>query len=130
MNLKEVVPKDKSDVEFINELAKHDIQEVKSVVPELLTWLQDYNWPAAEHVADYLAKYSNDIEDEILSVLKGSDDVWKYWVVFTLVLHSKVEPNEAIMEEVRRIANTPTASEKVEEVDEIAQEAITKYNNA
>lgn len=122
-----MIPKDKADVEFITELSKHDIKETKEIVPELLKWLQDFNWPVAEHVADYLSKYSNDIDDDIISVLNGSDGVWKYWIVFTLVLHSEVIPNEKIMKEVERIAYSPTTSEKEEEIDEIALEAIEKY---
>ncbi len=129
MTLKKVIPKDKSDVNFIHELSKYDIKEVKEVVPELLTWLQDYNWPVAKYMAGYLSNFSNEVSNEILAILKGNDDIWKYWIVFTLVLHSKVTPNKAIMKEVKRLAHKPTKSEKHEEVDEIAREAIAKYKD-
>ena len=129
MDLKKIVPQDKSDIQFITELSKYNIKEVKEIVPELLTWLQDYNWPPAEHVGNYLSKFTNEIDEQIISILKGNDDIWKYWVISTLVLHSDVIPNEHILEEVKRIADTPTLSEKEEEVDEIAQEAIEKYKN-
>ncbi|MET1260682.1 DUF5071 domain-containing protein [Flagellimonas sp. DF-77] len=127
MKIKNIVPKDKADVEFINGLCKYGIDEVREVVPTLLASLQDGNWPCAGPVADYLAKHTNEIYKEILNVLRGNDETWKYWVVKFLVLHSEVIPNSKIMQVVERIAYSPTKPEKIEEVDEIALEVIDKY---
>ena len=111
----------------MDELAGKEIHEVKAIVPELLVWLQDGNWPVAGPITDFLSKHTNEIEPHIVDVLRGSDDVWKYWVMLLLILHSESRPSVTIIDEVSRISNLPTASEKTEGLDEIAQEILEKY---
>lgn len=127
MDFEKLTPKDKTDIDFIEELLKYDISEIKEIVPQLLCSIQDGNWPCADPMADYLSKYTNEIEEELFVIIRGKDDTWKYWAVFFLVLNSKVVPSKKLMEEMERLAYAPSKSEELEEVNEIALKAIDKY---
>lgn len=124
-NVKDLIPKDKHDLETAIQLKNYSYQELKEIIPNLLEWLQDINWPVAKPVSDYLQSIHNEITDELLLVLKSDDGAWKYWIVtfFGLVIE-----NSLIQKEILRIAHFPTKNEKIEEVDLIALEIVERRN--
>ncbi len=121
--IRDLVPKHKHDIETAEKLNQYSIEEIRSIVPALLEWLQDANWPVAYPVKLYLAKHVKHIQDEILEVFKTDDALWKYWV---LLLLGKGIDDERLIDEIKRIAVAPTNSEKEEEVDQMARELITE----
>jgi hypothetical protein len=124
MNIQQLIPKDKSDIATANKLFGYSYDEIKPIVPELLTWIQDMNWPVAGPVSNYLASISEHLTGDILEILRGTDDVWKYWTLRIFCLRDNKLLNERLKEEIKRIATNPTKGEKTEEVDEIAREII------
>lgn len=58
---------------------------VKNVIPELLVWLQDMNWPGAEIIAELLLSADNGVIKHVKEILLTDDDIWKYWVLERLV---------------------------------------------
>jgi len=46
-------------LETAEKLSGYSYDEIKPIVPELLTWIQDMNWPVARPVADYLGQSQN-----------------------------------------------------------------------
>jgi len=124
MELKELIPKDKGDVETANRLKNYSYQEIKTIVPELLEWIQDLNWPVAGPVADYLESISEYLTEEIIEILRGNDEMWKYWCVFIFGIHATKTIDPKLMQEFLRIANKPTEQEILAEVYELAQELI------
>ena len=81
--IKTPAPKDKHDMDFdkITDFYWYNYQELKPIIPELLVWLQDYNWPVAKPIARHLQKILPDILPELIPILKGSDGIWKYWIL-------------------------------------------------
>lgn len=121
MNLNELIPKDKGDFLAVYKLEDYTYEEVKSIVPELMTWLQDINWPIAGVMADNLLRYQDDIEDEIMFVLNTNDEVWKYWVISVFGNSTK---SIKVQERILQIATSPTQNEINEEVNLVAIEVI------
>lgn len=124
VDMKQIIPKDKLDLEAVANLETCSISEIKNDVLKLLEWLQDMNWPVAGPICDYFAPFVNNIDDEIIYILRTNDDVWKYWIINSLVGSSGVIPNDKIVKEITRIAKNPTDGEKGEGVQEAAIELL------
>ena len=119
--LDDLVPKNKFDIETAEKLNEYSIDEVRPIVPDLLEWLQDANWPVAYPVKLYLEKHVKHIQEEILEVFKTDDTLWKYWV---LSLLGEGIDDERLIAEIKRIALAPTHLEKEVEVDQVANELM------
>ena len=123
MNIQNLIPKDKHDIERAKNLKNYSYSEISSIIPQLLQWIQDINWPVAKPVSEYLISINENISPEILDILKTNDEVWKYW---TISIFGRVTNDKLIRTEIIRIARNPTKSEIAEEVNEIANDVIQK----
>lgn len=121
IKIQDLIPKDKHDIQRAENLKNYSYSELKPILPELLEWLQDLNWPVAKPVSEYLESITENISLEILDVLKTNDAVWKYWIVS---IFGKITNNQFVRNEIIRIATNPTKGEIIEEVDKIAKEII------
>lgn len=121
MNLNELIPKDKGDLLPAYRLEDYTYEEIKSIIPQLIEWLQDMNWPVAGILAENLLRYQDDIEDEIMFVLNTNDEIWKYWVISVFGNSTK---SKKIQERINQIATSPTQNEINEEVNIVAIEII------
>lgn len=117
MDIKDLIPKDKFDIETAKKLSNYSINEVQPIIPELLEWLQDGNWPVSKPIADHLIPFTQDISLEILQILKSNDGMWKYWI---LLIFGKTIKNEIVINEIKRIAINPTDDEINDGVNDIA----------
>jgi hypothetical protein len=122
------IPKDKEDLDFVNELQSMKIEEIKDDIPRLLEWIQDGNWPQAPYIYNYLIPYVNNIEEEIINILRSDDEMWKYWLITGLLYHSKFTPSVSIMAELKKLSTNPSDDEKEAEVDISALDVISKFN--
>ena len=48
--VKNLVPKNKFDFSGMEELMKLSDEEIEPVIPELLAWMKDMNWPVAKEM--------------------------------------------------------------------------------
>jgi len=122
MNIKDLIPKDKFDQKTVDELKKLSFEQLKPIIPELLEWLQDMNWPVAKPIADILEPFANRITPEIINILKTNDGMWKYWILCTL---ARKTTDILLLAEIERIARFPSRDE-IE--DEVNFEAISILN--
>ncbi|MEM8890995.1 MAG: DUF5071 domain-containing protein [Bacteroidota bacterium] len=122
MEIRKLIPKDKGDVETAQKLFSYTYEEIRPIVPDLLEWIQDMNWPVAGPVSEYLESISEHFPEEILAILQGDDDIWKYWCIHVFGLWSKKEIHPVLLKEIKRIAESPTEGEIREEVQEVALE--------
>ncbi|TPG41554.1 DUF5071 domain-containing protein [Flavobacterium pectinovorum] len=123
MNIKTLIPKDKFDFETVEKLKNYSFEEIEPIIPDLLKWLQDINWPISRPIAEFLIPFSEKISSEILKILKSEDQVWKYWI---LIIFGEIIKDKMVLHEIKRIAKDPTKDEIDEEVFEIAKEIINK----
>ena len=126
--INDLIPKDKFDTSSIDVLMTLNDDAIEPLIPKLLIWIQDMNWPVAPHVIKVLAKHCKVTEKYILSLLKPEqkDDIWKYNIIRYLLYEWPSFPDdELITSEIIRISERPTEGEKEELVDE----AALKYLN-
>jgi hypothetical protein len=128
MDNKNLIPKGKEDSNFINVLKMKSISEIRDLIPQLLEWMQDGNWPQAPLIADYFSPHINEIQEELISILKSNDVMWKYWILQSLILHSEITPDQKILLEVKNVYLNATPHDKEAEVDVIAMEILKKYH--
>jgi hypothetical protein len=121
-----LLPRHKQDFERANAVVAMGYPAVAGVLPELMTWLQDYNWPIARIIAPFLASIGRPVLPEIRRVLDSTDDIWKYWVLTYVVEELEADVIAELRPELQRLALRPTPGEVEEEVDQKAQELLDR----
>jgi hypothetical protein len=116
MDVRKLIPRNKHDHEVINDLQKLSFEQLKPIIPDLLIWLQDMNWPIASSIADILSPYIDRITPEIIEILKTDDGMWKFWILN----FAKTTTDPLLLSEIERIAKFPTRNEIEDEVNLIA----------
>ena len=125
--MNDLIPKNKFDIDFIKRLRGSDINKIWPIVPALLEWLQDANWPVAEFIIEYFSPYVNDIKKDIITILRSEDEMWKYWVMLCLIFNFPGHLDNDILTAVRHLRDNSTNLEKEAGVDELAEEILEKF---
>lgn len=120
----EDLPRNKHDFERVSRLKKMDRTELLPLLPGLMEWIQDMNWPIAEEVAELLLTFPNEIVPLIKEVLATNDNVWKYWCLEMLVKRLPIELRKSFKGDLINLIERPTSGEKLEELDETAYEIL------
>ena len=130
--IRTLVPKDEHDMDFdkITDFYWYDYQELKPIIPELLVWLQDYNWPVAKPIARHLQKMLPDILPELVPILKGNDGIWKHWILQIFFIETKSEYWKNIQGTIEQLAFRPSKNDKKEEVNLLAVEILNNYERS
>jgi hypothetical protein len=127
MTIYDLVLTHKFDTMTTDKLWNFTYEEIKPIVPDLLMWLQDLHWPVSEPVSKYLQSISEHLTDNILDILKGHDEEWKYAVITVFGLRTNKPLAPRLLEEIKRIASDPTPGEQTENVHEIAAQVASRY---
>ena len=123
-NYSEFIPRSKHDFERVNQVKKLDRNEILPLLPGLMEWIQDMNWPIAMEVAELLLMFPNEIVPIAKGVLATNDNVWKYWCLEVLVKKLPKESRKLFKSELIRLIERPTAGEKLEELNVTAIEIL------
>lgn len=118
--LRERLPRDKFDLAAVDALAGVPAPELAPILPHLLTWLQDPNWPIARGLPPVLAGAGELLVEPVRAVLGGDDDIWIANVLRELVGRWPPERLARVRPELERLA--ARASE--EEVDALARDLL------
>lgn len=121
--MEDLVPKNKFDNSNIERLRELSDEEIRPMLPRLLEWIQDINWPVAEGVLSVL-KERGEVIWHIIDLLDGDDEVWKYNVITALLPEFSAGELKPLIGKLRRMADEPTEGEKREEVDLAAAELL------
>lgn len=113
-----LVPKDKCDGSHIEELKRLSDGEIEPILPRLLAWIQDVNWPVAAELLPVLAQRQTALLPLIREILRAeeTDDVWKYWILTSLAPLFSEESVQSLRPALERIVTAPTRGEIEEEV--------------
>nr|WP_314490432.1 DUF5071 domain-containing protein [uncultured Chryseobacterium sp.] len=123
MNINKLIPKDKGDLLAAYRLEDYTYEQIKPIIPKLMEWLQDMNWPVAGIIGENLLRFQDHLEDEIMYVLNTNDTTWKYWI---MAIFGKSTKSKVVQDRILQIATDPTLSEINDEINLIAIEII-KY---
>jgi hypothetical protein len=86
ISARELVPRDRTDFERLEQLLKLPPHEVDACIGDLLIWLQDINYPVARPISDYLLGRGEVVVPHVKAILRGTNDrVWQYEVIVSLV---------------------------------------------
>jgi hypothetical protein len=122
-DIRTLIPQNKFDTARAEQAVAAGYPAVEPILPELLEWIQDCNWPVAQVLAPFLGTIGTPLIPHIRKILKTDDDIWKYWTLTYLVQGS---PNvaTALREDLQRYADSPTPDETDAGLSEIAQNIL------
>ncbi len=120
------MPKNKHDIYAVECLDKEMPENVIPLLPELMEWLKDMNWPVANAILPLMIRYQDETTRIAMDILKKeqNDDIWKYWIIKHFVPALSDKNQRILFDSLERIANYPTKGEQVEEVNEVAKEYL------
>lgn len=118
------IPKTKFDTAAIMRAQSVGFPALNPVIPNLLEWLQDANWPIAASTAELLTHAGTEIIAPIQSIFHASDAIWKYWVIELLVACLDASLKEALRGDLEGLANTPNERDRAEEVHFAARNVL------
>lgn len=124
MKSRDLLPKDKGDIETAHKLRDYTFEDVKSIVPELLIWLQDLHWPIAGTVGEYLESISQQITNEIIEVLDGTDEEWKSNCIVVFGFRATKPLDLRLKATIEKIACNPTYAEIEAHTHRVAKEFL------
>ncbi|MBP2243270.1 hypothetical protein J2Z40_003869 [Cytobacillus eiseniae] len=120
-----LLPRNKHDFDRVDQLKKMNRIELLPLLPGLLEWIQDMNWPIAHEVAELLLTFPNEMVPLIQDVFATNDEIWKYWCLDILIKRLPKEIKVQLKDELIRLVERPTVGEKYEELDEMASEILS-----
>ena len=111
------VPVGKLDMAAIDRAERAGYPAINDVLPNLLEWVQDANWPVAMPTAKLLGKAGTEIVSPIRQALQSDDGIWKYWIITLILSDLPDEVFNLLRQDCARLAQNPSADDRVEEVD-------------
>lgn len=121
-----MLPKDKFDVCAVEQLRNVDTQQVIPLLPSMLEWIQDMNWPVAKPMVEVLLSYPNEITPLVENVLCSEDDMLIYWCLVELVPKLPFYSKLVLTGAVEQIASRPI-NPLNEDVVYAAKEALKSF---
>lgn len=109
------LPEEKFDIGKIRQLEALEFTEIVPIIPHLLTWLQDMNWPIAKPMVAFLLKGDEEMVGPVREILKGDDEKWQLWVLEYLVSEWKPALMASIQPDLKELA-TRTRDVDVSEI--------------
>ncbi|WP_440110930.1 DUF5071 domain-containing protein [Paenibacillus sp. QZ-Y1] len=126
MNIREMLPRDKHDLEAVRKLSEFSNEELKGIIPDLTEWLQDGNWPIAKPVEDLLLRFGEELIPHIQNVFKTKDPQWEYFMLSGLISRLPSQYLIMLKDDLERILENPTEDEILEELDEVIIPLLNK----
>jgi hypothetical protein len=107
------LPTDKYDTRGAEALVARGFPAAIPVLPQLLDWIRDGNWPVARVLAPFIATAGTSLVPHAQRILRGDDDTWKYFLLQDIVAKS---PSLAALlrPELERLSCQPTGGEIAE----------------
>ena len=124
MHIRDCVPKDKFDVDALRKAEALGFPEINSIIPQLLEWIKDDNWPVAAPCATLLAKAGPEIAPHILKITTSDDPIWKYWTIERVIAFLRPDVMLALQNELVRLSTEAEQCDKLEGVDISARNVL------
>jgi len=122
-----LLPKDKFDNRHIDKLDKLSDEEIAPLIPPLLEWLQDYNFPIAKDVLQILKRREDIVVPHILTVFEGEDTMWKYWMMELLIPSFSPAHQAEMKGALQKLMSPNSSDEDAQCLAETAAECYNKY---
>lgn len=124
------IPKTKDDFESIEKLRKLNDEEIVPLIPQLLEWLQDANWPIFNDIKSILMLQQEFLIEPLNEILQSNDSSWKYFIISDFLPCLDNIVLKKLQVELHKLAYFPVSKEdKLEEVDVCALELLKERFN-
>ena len=130
INLKELIPKDKFDLEPFPKLSGLREDEIQPILRDLFNWTADMNWPIMDNVVDILVRFPDSVIPLIKELLEPTetDEDWKNSVIIRLIPRLPVNiQRKYLLDDIKRIVLAPTDSEIHSDVQYVAENYMKDY---
>lgn len=119
------LPQNKYDTTSIQKLDSLLPIEINKIAFELLSWIQDLNWPIASPMSSFIIKKQKVFIPAIKKALlaEQEDAIWKHVIITRLFPYFHAQTLNKLKPTIKRIKLHPT----IAEIDESVDEAITQY---
>ncbi|MBD5496008.1 MAG: DUF5071 domain-containing protein [Lachnospiraceae bacterium] len=126
IQVKNLVPKNKFDFSGMEELMKLSDEEIEPVIPDLLAWMKDMNWPVAKEMPDLLALHQETLIPHIIEILQPEQEEsdWKYFIINYLLPLLDEKYLLMLKPALERIVKNPTRGELAEEANIAAEDFL------
>lgn len=122
-SLRDMLPQTTHDTDRAEALVSLGYPAVDPIIPELLAWMRDMNWPVASVLAPLMSSIGTPLAPHLRAILLGEDDIWKAWMILCVIAPSPGLAR-ALFPELERIAEAPTVGERAEEADQAARNVL------
>jgi hypothetical protein len=121
----EVLPRKKTDFVRAERAVALGYPGIAPIVPRLLEWLQDINWPVAQVLQPMLAGIGLPISNDLRAILVRDDFVWSQWILEYVVFYSDELVND-LRSEIVRLAALPRDNPEASDLADSAQELLRR----
>jgi hypothetical protein len=128
-SLRSILPLNKSDEVTADKVIQTGYPIVAPILPHIMMWLQDGNWPISKSLALFLASIGDPIIPEIRKVFATDDYSWQWFVIVILVSELPPPVANQLRTDLERLANNPTSAERQNEIDEVARDVLGQFTN-
>lgn len=118
-----MLPVDKFDTDQAEALVALGFPTVEPILPEILEWIQDMNWPVAQAFYPLLCAVGEPLAPYIRTIFATDDEVWKYWALH--VLTDSPVLAQVMHEDLAKLAQKPSSEP---DVPEMAQELLNSLS--
>ena len=124
--VKDLVPKNIFDFSGMEELRKLSDEEIAPVIPDLLAWMRDMNWPVAKEMPDLLAPHQKVLIPHIIEILQPeqSECDWKTYIIWDLLPLLDEKYFSMLKPSLERIVKNPTSGELSERTNVAAADIL------
>lgn len=122
-DLRLLLPRDKHDTRSAAELVTLGWNKVEPVIPEILAWLQDINWPVATIFVPFFVDAGVRLAPFIRLIFAADDAIWTLNILQAVVSQSPELASE-LSGELERLAYCPTAAERLEGASDLARQIL------
>ncbi|UTC64614.1 DUF5071 domain-containing protein [Treponema sp. OMZ 788] len=105
LNKEMMMPKDKFDLDTCKNFYDLTDEAFLEIAPELLTWLQDGNWPIFPEIIKVFTLKQDIVIDEISKIFDTSDVIWQYWILSELYPNLSEKNKLFLKEGLKRCSN-------------------------
>lgn len=121
-----LVPSSKFDLDAAERAVARGWPGVEPVLPQLLEWLQDYNWPVARVLAPFIARIGDPVVPYLRPILDGGDLIWKHWIIAVVLADAPLSVVDQFRPDLERLVEDPTPRETEEDLPEVAKPVLDR----
>lgn len=124
--IEDLVPKNIFDFSGVEELRLLSGEEIAPILPALLEWMKDMNWPIAQEMPELLSMHQKLIIPCIIEALQPeqSECDWKTYIIQFLLPLLDSDYFLMLKPSLERIVQEPTWGEISDGTDEAAREFL------